>query len=128
MQVGYQLAARFVPGSVVALIGDLGAGKTTLAKGIAQRLTIEEQLTSPTFTLISTYTQGQLPLHHVDLYRIDLPAEVEDLGLDELMSGDGVTLIEWGEKAESLLPEETIRVRIALEGTTRVIAVTGSSE
>ena len=125
MKLGHYLAARLGPASVVALIGGLGAGKTTLTKGIARRLGIEEPVTSPTFTLISTYTAGRLALHHVDLYRLGRPAEVEDLGLEEVMSGRGVTIIEWAEKAQAILPEHAIVVRFTIEGETRVICVGG---
>jgi tRNA threonylcarbamoyladenosine biosynthesis protein TsaE len=125
MQVGHDLVGGLGPASVVALIGGLGAGKTTLTKGIARGLQIEEPVTSPTFTLISTYGEGRLPLHHVDLYRLDNTAEIEDLGLEELMSADGVTIVEWAEKAQDILPEHTITVRFEIDGDSRVIRVEG---
>ena len=108
---GKNLAARLKKGSVLALSGALGAGKTTFVKGIALGLGIAEPVTSPTFAIIQEY-EGRLPLYHVDLYRIKDSSELDDLGLEEYIYGDGVTVIEWPEKAADLLPEETIAVAI----------------
>ncbi|HEQ72339.1 MAG TPA: tRNA (adenosine(37)-N6)-threonylcarbamoyltransferase complex ATPase subunit type 1 TsaE, partial [Spirochaetia bacterium] len=88
-------------------------GKTTLVKGIARGLGITESVTSPTFALIQEY-EGALPLYHVDLYRIGSDAEVDDLGLEEYLYGDGVTVIEWPEKAVPFLPDTTITVTISV--------------
>jgi tRNA threonylcarbamoyladenosine biosynthesis protein TsaE len=100
-------------GSLVALMGELGSGKTVLAKGIAKGLGVEEEreVTSPSFILVNEY-RGRFPVHHVDLYRLQSPGEVEDLGWTELISGPGVTLVEWAEKAPNLLPEERIEVHL----------------
>ncbi|MBI5966907.1 MAG: tRNA (adenosine(37)-N6)-threonylcarbamoyltransferase complex ATPase subunit type 1 TsaE [Deltaproteobacteria bacterium] len=100
-------------GSVVALRGDLGSGKTVLAKGIAQGLGVEDEgeVTSPSFVLVNEY-QGRVLVHHVDLYRLQRPGEGEDLGLEEFISGPGVTLVEWAEKVPSLLPEERVEVHL----------------
>jgi tRNA threonylcarbamoyladenosine biosynthesis protein TsaE len=97
---------------VFALHGELGAGKTVLIQGLAAGLGIAGPVTSPTFVLITEHA-GRLPLHHVDLYRIEDRAEVEGLGLAEILDGEGVTALEWAEKAEPLLPARTIHVRIA---------------
>ena len=99
---------------VVALIGELGAGKTTLTQGIAHGAGVHAQcyITSPTFTIINEY-MGRMPVYHFDFYRIDTPSEVEDLGLEEYFQKDGVALIEWAEKIVTLLPDDY--VRIALE-------------
>jgi tRNA threonylcarbamoyladenosine biosynthesis protein TsaE len=106
------------------LSGTLGAGKTTLVKGIAQALDIEEEVTSPSFTIISEY-EGSLPLYHMDLYRIESIREFEDLGSDEMLGGKGICVIEWSEKVESVLPPH-VRVHITVEdGTTRVIEIEG---
>ncbi len=105
------LARRATPGTVIALSGELGAGKTAFVQGLAAGLGVEGPVTSPTFVMITEYA-GRLPLYHVDLYRTESLAEIRALGLEELLDGDGVTAIEWGEKADPLLPARTIRVRI----------------
>lgn len=96
---------------MVALHGDLGTGKTCFIQGLAAGLGVAGPVTSPTFILIAEY-EGRLRLHHVDLYRTEGLAEIRALGLEELLTGDGVTVIEWAEKAEPLLPPECIRVHI----------------
>ncbi len=103
LAIGRRLSENLKPGDVVTLSGQLGAGKTTLVKGIASGLGVEEPVTSPTFTLIQEY-EGRIPLYHVDLYRITEAEQLEDLGLEEYFYGNGVTLIEWPEKAVSFLP------------------------
>jgi tRNA threonylcarbamoyladenosine biosynthesis protein TsaE len=117
-QVGMRIGKRSAPGAVIALEGPLGAGKTTLVKGLAKALGVEEQITSPTYTLVSQYRgrrQGRpVDLFHVDLYRLAQEQELEDLGLEELMAGEGITVIEWGEKAAAILPGDAVRVRIDL--------------
>jgi tRNA threonylcarbamoyladenosine biosynthesis protein TsaE len=99
------------PGDVIALSGDLGAGKTCFIQGVAAGLGVARVVTSPTFVLVAEYA-GRLPLHHVDLYRTESLEEIRALGLEELLDGEGVTVIEWAEKAEPLLPPRSIRVRI----------------
>jgi tRNA threonylcarbamoyladenosine biosynthesis protein TsaE len=105
------IARRATPGTVLALSGDLGAGKTCFIQGLAEGLGVEGLVTSPTFVMIAEHA-GRLPLYHVDLYRTESLAEVRALGLEELLDGAGVTAIEWAEKAEPLLPPRAIRVRI----------------
>jgi tRNA threonylcarbamoyladenosine biosynthesis protein TsaE len=96
---------------VVALIGELGAGKTCFIQGLVRGLGVGTHATSPTFVLINEY-RGRLPVHHVDAYRTTSLAELQDLGLPELFAGDGVTLVEWADKLRPLLPPGTIEVRI----------------
>ena len=105
---GAQLAASLRPGDVLALTGDLGAGKTCLVKGLAQGLGVTQDVTSPTYTLIHEYG----PLVHVDLYRLDSVEQAIAIGIEEYLSSDRITVIEWAEKIESLLPPNTTRIRL----------------
>ena len=118
---GAAIAEHLGPGSVVLLVGPLGAGKTTLAKGIARALGVAEEVISPTYTIVSEY-QGRLPLHHVDLYRVEGRDQVENLGLDDVLWGDGVSLVEWGEKIESEIrrPHTRVELRLAADGVREI--------
>jgi tRNA threonylcarbamoyladenosine biosynthesis protein TsaE len=125
LSIGKQLVEAINPGTVVALSGSLGAGKTAFVKGIAKGLGIKAEITSPTFTIVSIY-EGNIPLYHVDLYRIHELDELDDIGLEEIMYKDGITAIEWPEIADSLLPEYTIRVNIQIQKNgTRSIHIRG---
>ncbi len=104
-----RLAPTLQPGSVLALHGDLGSGKTCFVTGVARALDIPDAITSPTFTMINEYV-GTLGLCHMDLYRISNPDELFTLGLDDYFDSDGITVIEWAERAGDLLPEDTIHV------------------
>jgi len=97
----------------VSLEGPLGSGKTTFVKGIARALGVRDEVTSPSFTIMTAYA-GRIPLYHLDLYRLDRIDEIEDLGFDDVVFRDGVTVIEWGEKAGPLLPEDVVEVRIEM--------------
>jgi tRNA threonylcarbamoyladenosine biosynthesis protein TsaE len=108
---GQRLGATLGPGDVVALSGELGAGKTVFVQGLVRALGVTTTATSPTFVLVNEY-RGRLPVHHVDAYRTAGLAELLDLGLEEMMDGDGVTVIEWADRLESLLPARAVRVRI----------------
>ncbi len=111
-------AGRFTdhlrPGAVFALYGDLGSGKTCFVRGLARALHITAPVTSPTFTLVSEY-RGPLPLYHMDLYRLKGPDDLDTLGLDDYIDGDGITVIEWAERAEPLLPASTLRFHFAVQ-------------
>ena len=109
--VGERLAERLRPGDVVALTGELGAGKTCFTQGITRGLGVTGRVVSPTFVLVNEY-RGRLPVHHVDAYRTESLTELLDLGLDELFSGDGVTIVEWADKLLPLLPARAIHVHI----------------
>jgi len=113
--LGKKLSSSLAPPKLVLLRGDLGAGKTTLVKGIAQgfEAASEEEVTSPTFTLVHEYRGPSATLYHIDLYRVDTPRELETLGLDDLMGDNSVLLIEWGEKFPRFERERD--VEIALE-------------
>jgi tRNA threonylcarbamoyladenosine biosynthesis protein TsaE len=108
---GQALAAELGPGDVVALTGELGAGKTCFVQGLARGLGTSVAATSPTFVLINEY-RGRLAVHHVDAYRTTSLTELLDLGLPEILDGDGVTVVEWADKLMSLLPPRTVHVRI----------------
>lgn len=116
--LGRQLAAELKPGSVVLLRGDLGAGKTTLVKGIAEgfKAAEAEAVTSPTFTLIHEYRGPEATLFHIDLYRIDTQRELDTLALDDLMETNTILLIEWGEKFERFRKERDVEVAIEHKG------------
>ena len=125
--VGYELAGGLASGSVVLLYGDLGAGKTAFVRGLAEGMGVDrDEVSSPTFTLVQEYRGGRVPLFHVDLYRLNDPREIEDLGLDEIAE-DGVLAIEWAEKLDAdarLKPSRYITVRIEHgEDDTRTITL-----
>ena len=112
----YELGVRFgkeaKPGSVYTLEGDLGAGKTVFAKGFAEGLGISENVTSPTFTIMQIYEGGRIPLYHYDAYRIEDPAEMEEIGYTDYFYGDGACLIEWACNIEEFLPEHITRISV----------------
>lgn len=109
---GLDLGKHLQKGDIVALIGDLGTGKTALTKAIARGLGITETITSPTFTIVQEYTSGRLPLYHFDVYRIQEPEELYELGYEEYFFGEGVCVIEWADLIEELLPDETKIIRL----------------
>lgn len=111
---GRELASLLAPPKIVVLRGDLGAGKTTLVKGIAEgfHAASEEEVTSPTFTLIHEYRGPKATLYHIDLYRVDTQRELETLGLDDLMNENSLLLIEWGEKFERFEGERDVEIGI----------------
>jgi tRNA threonylcarbamoyladenosine biosynthesis protein TsaE len=111
IELGKRIGKKLQKGDVVAMQGTLAAGKTTITKGIAQALDIKDVITSPTFCLISEYS-GKMPLYHMDVYRLDGPEDFVNLGTDDMIYGDGVSIIEWSEKILSELPEKTIRLVI----------------
>jgi tRNA threonylcarbamoyladenosine biosynthesis protein TsaE len=112
--LGRELGSLLAPPKVVVLRGDLGAGKTTLVKGIAQGFDAaeEEDVTSPTFTLIHEYRGPRATVYHIDLYRVDTQRELETLGLDDLMTDDSILLIEWGEKFARFEKERDVEIAI----------------
>lgn len=104
---GYKLAESLKAGTVLALIGNLGTGKTTLTKYIAEGLGITEMLTSPTFTIVREYYSGRLPLYHFDVYRLESADELFQIGAEEYFYGNGVCIVEWADQVAEILPDET---------------------
>ncbi|MDE6737119.1 MAG: tRNA (adenosine(37)-N6)-threonylcarbamoyltransferase complex ATPase subunit type 1 TsaE [Treponemataceae bacterium] len=109
--LGRNIGAKLHGGDIIALQGTLGAGKTTITKGIAQALGVQETITSPTFCLISEY-EGTMPLYHMDVYRLEGSDDFVNLGAEDMLYGRGVTLIEWSEKIMDELPQKTIILRL----------------
>lgn len=109
---GLELAEKLKPGDIVALTGELGTGKTTLTKSIAEGLGITEMITSPTFTIVQEYTGGRLPLYHFDVYRIGDAEEMYELGYEEYFFGQGICVVEWADQIAELIPEGSIWIRI----------------
>lgn len=112
--IGEALASLFQPGDVVLLKGDLGAGKTTFTGGVAKGLHLNEKVISPTFNIMKTYFKGDLPLYHIDAYRLE--DQNIEIGLDEYIEGDGVCLIEWPMFIEKLIPDEYLEITIRNKG------------
>jgi len=118
--LGAQLAETLGPGSVLALYGDLGTGKTHLVKGVAEGLSLDPTtVRSPTFTILHTYDAGRQPLYHFDAYRVQTPDEFVELGFEEYVHGDGITCIEWAGRVASLLPPRTVHLRLTHVGAHR---------
>ena len=122
VEFGNRLGKALRPGMVLLLYGDLGAGKTCLAGGIIHALGVNEHATSPTFTIVNEY-EGNFPIAHFDLYRLDDPEELFDIGFEEYLDGRRVVLIEWPERAGGYLPENYLKVTITGQGQVREITL-----
>ena len=109
---GKSLGESAAPGTVYTLIGDLGVGKTVLTQGLAKGLEIDEPISSPTFTIVQVYEEGRLPLYHFDVYRIGDVEEMDEIGYEDYFYGEGVTLIEWANLIEEILPESYTEIKI----------------
>ena len=107
-----EFGKRACPGQVLTLKGDLGVGKTVFTQGLAKGLGIEEPVNSPTFTIVQVYEGGRLPFYHFDVYRIGDPEEMDEVGFDDYVMGEGVSLIEWADLIEEILPAERTEIRI----------------
>lgn len=124
-RIGEMIGRSAEPGDVVLFTGDLGAGKTTMSQGIAAGLGIMNDVTSPTFTLMQIY-QGTMPLYHLDVYRLNSEEEALDIGLEDVLYGDGLCLMEWAEQFPNLWPDDYLLVRIERsEETIRDMELTG---
>lgn len=123
VELGKKIGGMLKNGDVIAMQGTLAAGKTTITKGIAAALGIEDTITSPTFCLISEY-QGKMPLYHMDVYRLNGAEDFAELGTDDMIYGNGVSIIEWSEKIMTELPRKTILLKITpQEDGTRLIEI-----
>lgn len=111
-QIGVKIGEEAKAGEVYTIIGDLGAGKTALTKGVAWGLAIQEPVSSPTFTIVQVYEGGRLPLYHFDVYRIGDIEEMEEIGYEDYVYGEGVTLIEWADLIQEILPASYQQIRI----------------
>ena len=112
-ELGESLGRKAVPGQIYTLTGDLGTGKTVFAQGFAKGLGVNGYVNSPTFTILQVYEDGRLPLYHFDVYRIEEPEEMEEIGYGDDFFGEGVTLIEWADIIGELIPEDAIRIEIS---------------
>ena len=111
-ELGKKMAERAKPGDVFTLVGDLGVGKTVFTQGIAEGLGIDEPVNRPTFTIVQEYESGRMPFYHFDVYRIGDPEEMDEIGFDDYIYGDGLCLIEWADLIEEILPEKRVAIRI----------------
>lgn len=129
-RLGATLATVLPPGTVVALVGTLGAGKTRLVQAVATALGVPAgSVTSPTFVLVNEYRQGRVPVFHFDTYRLKNDDEFLELGPDEYFDSDGLTFVEWADRVEHLLPEERVEVELEVTGdTTRRAMLIGTSD
>ena len=112
LKLGQSLGEQAKPGEVYTLIGDLGVGKTVLTQGIAEGLGIDEPICSPTFTIVQVYEEGRMPFYHFDVYRIGDISEMDEIGFEDYIYGDGVALIEWANLIEEILPENCTQITI----------------
>lgn len=111
-ELGRKIGSVVKPGDIICLDGNLGVGKTVFAQGVAAGLLIDEDICSPTFTLIQEYTTGRIPLYHFDVYRISGPWDMEDIGYEDYFYGEGVCLVEWGNMIKDLFPPDTVFITI----------------
>ena len=111
-ELGRQLGQKATAGEAYTLIGDLGVGKTVLTQGIAKGLGIDEPISSPTFTIVQVYESGRIPFYHFDVYRIGDVEEMDEIGFDDYVYGEGLTMIEWANLIEEILPEHYSQITI----------------
>ncbi|WFD10009.1 tRNA (adenosine(37)-N6)-threonylcarbamoyltransferase complex ATPase subunit type 1 TsaE [Tepidibacter hydrothermalis] len=126
-EIGYRLGQLLNKGDVVCLIGDLGAGKTTITKSIAKALEVDDYITSPTFTIVNEY-DGKYPLYHFDVYRISSSEDMYEIGFEEYLYGDGICIIEWANLIEDILPDEYINIELNYKDEGREMIITTHGE
>jgi len=110
--LGERLGRLATPGTVVALVGDLGAGKTVFSRGVGAGLGVQTRVCSPTFIIVQTHEGGRLPFWHADFYRLDQVEDLEQLGLDDILEAGGVAVIEWADRFPEVLPEDRLEIRL----------------
>ena len=111
-RLGEMTGRKLKPGTVICLDGDLGAGKTVFVKGVAKGLGVTDTVCSPTFTILQEYRDGRMPLYHFEVYRIEDPEEMYEIGFDDYLYGEGVCLIEWAKNVAELIPEGALKITI----------------
>ena len=125
VRIAQDIESEKFPNMVICLYGELGSGKTVFTKGFASAMEIEETITSPTFNIIKEYTSGELPLYHMDVYRLN--GKVEELGIEDYYDKGGITIIEWADMIEDYLPKERLDIKFKLSSedeNTRIITIT----
>ena len=125
VELAQNIESEKFPNMVICLIGDLGSGKTMFTKGFAAALEVKEEITSPTFNIIKEYNSGELPLYHMDVYRLD--GKVDDIGLEDYYNKGGICIIEWADMIKDYLPEEHLEIRFKLSNEdedTRIVTIT----
>ena len=115
-ELGTRLAEKLKAGDVILLEGELGAGKSELARGVARGLGVTETVTSPSFTILNVYESGRIPLYHFDWYRLESAEELYELGMDEYLGGNGIALVEWPAQCPDAVPEKCLRIKISATG------------
>ncbi|GKU23346.1 tRNA (adenosine(37)-N6)-threonylcarbamoyltransferase complex ATPase subunit type 1 TsaE [Clostridium folliculivorans] len=113
IELGRKIGSMCNPGDIFCLTGDLGTGKTHITKGIAEGLNVKEHITSPTFNIVNEYHSGRLSLFHFDVYRVSDPDEIYEIGFDEYIFGNGVSVIEWANYIEELIPDQFVHIKLS---------------
>ena len=127
MELAENIESEKFPGMIICLDGELGSGKTVFVKGFAKSLGLEENITSPTFNIVKEYNTGEMPLYHMDVYRLE--NSDDSIGFNDYFNSDGVTIIEWSELIEDILPEERLNISFkVLDENTRIIKLTPHGE
>lgn len=127
MELAQNIESEKFPGMIICLNGELGSGKTVFVKGFAHALGIDETITSPTFNLVKEYLSGEMPLYHMDVYRLE--DTTEEIGIEEYFDRGGVTIIEWSDMIKNILPEERLDIKFKITGeNTRVLVLTPHGE
>jgi tRNA threonylcarbamoyladenosine biosynthesis protein TsaE len=126
LALGRRLGELAEPGTVVALVGDLGAGKTVLSRGVGEGLAVPTRVTSPTFILVQEHLGGRLPFWHADLYRLDDEEELSQLGLDEMIEGQGVCVVEWADRFAAIFPPDRLEITLEHDGERRRARIHGT--